>query len=151
MTEPLLHSRSAANAVYFTIAWLRPIGDSPLQFGSKRWSAGAPLPYWMPTRITGGSTILTDYPVVRIHTVADSETAVHEAMDRANARMRILDEDPLVDVQMDDGSTANCLWAEMIEGPRPDPMPYSSVMSTDPAAAAVSRLVSTWTLAIPLV
>ncbi|MCH2222770.1 MAG: hypothetical protein MK097_20960, partial [Dechloromonas sp.] len=69
----------------------------------------------------------------------------------AKAGLGIFDEDPLAEVKMDDGSTANCLWADMIEGPRPDPSPYSSVMATAPAAAAVSRLVSTWALAIPLV
>lgn len=151
MSSPLLYPRKPANAVEFVIAWLRPIGDSPLQFGVKRWSTGAPLPYWTPTRVAGGATILSDYPVVRIHTVAANETDCKRAMDRANDRMRILADDPLTEVLLDDDTIANCEWAEMTEGPRPDPAPYSSVMATDPASAAVSRLVSTWALGIPLV
>ena len=150
MTEPLLHPRKPANAVAFVIAWLRPIGTSPLQFGSKRWSTELPLPYWMPTRVAGGGNIVSDYPVVRIHCVAATESECQRAMDRANDRMRILDEYPLTDVLMDDGSTANCEFAEMTEGPRPDPPPYSSLIATDAASAVVSRLVSTWSLGIPL-
>ncbi len=144
MSSPLLYPRKPANAVEFVIAWLRPIGDSPLQFGVKRWSTGAPLPHWMPTRVTGGSTILTDYPVVRIHTFAATDTDCKRAMDRANDRMRILNEDPLTDVLLDDDSIANCEWAEMTEGPQ-------QVITTTTASAAVSRLVSTWALGIPLV
>lgn len=148
MSSPLLHPRKPANAVAFVIAWLRPIGDSPLQFGSKRWSVAAPLPYWMPTRVTGPATVLTDYPVVRIHTTAATETECHYAMGRAIDRMYVLADDPLTDVLMDDGSIANCEWAEMTEGPRPDP---TSAMASDPTSAAVSRLVCTWALGIPLV
>lgn len=137
------------NAVAFVLAWLLPAAASPLNLGSKRWSTGAPLPYWMVHRVTGADDLISDFPVVRVHTIAATETECQREMDRVNARMRVLVDDPLTDVLMPDGSIANCDWCEIPEGPRPDPPPYSSVLATDPAAAVVSRLVTEYQLGLP--
>lgn len=151
MTQPVLYERQPPNATAFVLAWLRPIAASPLHLGSKRWAAGAPLPYWMVNRVTGGNDFISDFPVIRLHTIAETETECQREMDRANNRMMALVVDPLLEVVMADGSVANCQWVETLEGPRPDPPPRSSVMGTDPASAAVARLVTTYQLGLPFV
>lgn len=139
--------RAAPNATAFVLAHLLPAADSVLNLGAKRWTAGGPLPYWMVNRVTGGNDFVSDLPVVRIHTIAASETECQHWMGIADQRMMLLVEDPLYEVVMTDG-VANCEFAECQEGPRTDPPPYSSVANTDPASAVVSRLASTWALGL---
>lgn len=147
MSSPAL-GRVAPNATAFVIAHLLPAATSPAHLGSKRWSTQAPLPYWMINRVTGGNDFVSDLPVVRLHTIAASETECQHWMAKADARMMVLVEDPLFEIEMADGSIASCEFAECVEGPRTDPPPYSSVLNTDQASSVVSRLVSTWALGL---
>lgn len=139
MTEPLLYDKAPPNSVAFVLAWLLPLVDSPLKVGSKRWATGGPLPYRMVNRITGSDDLITDYPVISVHTFAATETDAQREADKTHRRMLLLADDPLLDITMADASLANCEWLETLEGPHPEP--YS-------AESVVTRLVARYQLGL---
>lgn len=139
MPATLLYDKAPPNSVAFVLAWLRPLVVDPTKLGSKRWVAGGPLPYRMVNRIAGADDLITDYPVVSVHTFAGTETDAQREADNTHRRMLMLADDPLLDVVMADASLANCEWLETLEGPRPEP--YS-------AESVVTRLVARYQLGL---
>lgn len=134
-----LHDEAPPNAEAFVIAWLLPLAGGYDKIGSKMWAAGMPKPYFMVRRITGGTDLITDYPLMRVHTFAASYTeASHKAWD-AHRRMLMLANDPLLDVTMPDGSLANCEWLCADEGPHEEPYAAESV---------VTRFIAEYTLGL---
>lgn len=135
-----LHDEAPPNAELFVIAWLTPLAGAPNKIGPKRWAAGMPFPYFMVRRITGGTDLITDYPVMRVHTFAATYTAASESAWDAHRRMLLLANDPLRDVTMPDGTLANCEWlCADDEGPHEEPYGAESV---------VTRFVAEYTLGL---
>lgn len=125
-----LHDQAPPNAEAFMMAWLMPLAGAPNKIGPKRWASGMPMPYFMVRRITGGTDLITDTPLMRVHTFAASYTEASNKAWDAHRRVLMLAEDPLLDVVMPDGSTANCEWLDAdTEGPHEEPYGAESVVT----------------------
>ena len=97
----------------FTIAWLAPLGPA----GAER-PAGAALPYRMVNRITGADDLISDDPVISVHTFGASRAAAKTAAKITHRRMLLLAYDPMNDVTLAGSVLANCEYLETVEGPR---------------------------------
>lgn len=140
MSAPLLYDKAPPNSVAFMLAWLLPISATfPLTFpivfdpntmglGAKRWEAGMPLPYRMVRVIPGPSDLITAYFRAVIHTFASTYTQAAREADKTDRRMNVLAVDPLSDITMLDGSTANCQSMSTARGPREEPYGAESVV-----------------------
>jgi hypothetical protein len=125
------------NSVAFVLAWLKPLG--PL--GSKRWSAGEPLPYRMVNRVGGTGDLFSDDPLISVHTFAGSETDAAREADITHRRLLVLMNEPLTDVVMADGQLANLEYLEITEGPRRE----------DYADTSITRYVARYRLGLHFV
>jgi hypothetical protein len=124
VTVPLYSA--APNAEAFVRAWLLPLATDPALVGSARWQAGMGLPYRSVTRLGGPSTLISDFPVVRVHTFAATYTDASREADRTHRRMLLLARD-LGDVTVA-LATANCSSVEMLTAPREEPYGAESVV-----------------------
>ncbi len=123
MTAELLDVRTP-RAVQFVLAWLLPIGPSPDAFGITR-AEGAPLPFRMVNLIYSTDDENEGYSRARVsvHTFAesvdgvDADTMASREADTTHRRMLYLARYPSTDVQMLDGSLANCEFVETVEEP----------------------------------
>jgi hypothetical protein len=133
-----LYGSAPPNSVSFVLAWLLPLAGDPENLGSKRWEAGAPLPYRMVRLIDGADDQISAYPIIRVHTFAADYTTASREADATHRRMLVLADDPLTDVAMPDGSTANCEW---LTAKLPHEEPYAS-------SAVVSRFVAEYRMGL---
>lgn len=137
-----LYDKAPPNSQAFYLAWLLPLTgiDLPvtapftvdpdtLAIGAKRWQAGMPLPYRMIRVIPGGNDLITSYAKIRVHTFHETYTQASHEADRSHLRMMLLADDPLLDVLMFDGSTANCASLSCCEESHEEPYTASSVVT----------------------
>lgn len=105
-----LFDQDAPAAVPFLLAWLAPLGPC----GEKRYAAGDPLPYRMVERIGGADDLcmLSDDPLMRVHTFAGSVTLAIREEKITHRRMMLLGFDITNTVEMADGSLANVQYLE---------------------------------------
>ena len=136
MSAPL-HDEAPPNSEVFVIAWLLPLAGAG-GVGSKLWTAGMPKPYRAVRRVTGADDLISDYPVMRVHTFAATYSLAATEADKTHRRMLLLAEDPLSDVSIG-SATANCEWLKTDEGPREEP--YG-------AESAVIRFVAEYCLGL---
>lgn len=133
-----LYGSAPPNSVAFVLAWLLPLAGSPTNLGSKRWVAGGPLPYRMVRLIDGTDDQISANSIIRVHTLAPDYTTASREADVTHRRMLVLADDPLTDVAMPDGSTANCEW---LTAKLPHEEPYAS-------SAVVSRFVAEYRIGL---
>lgn len=118
---------AAPDAESYVLAWLYPLAvqNAPAGvpaekcLGSRRWIAGAPMPYYQVKHITGPDNAydFSAQPVVSIHVFTGDYTQTARLAHELHRRMRVLIQDPTTDVVMADSSIVNAEWVETVEIP----------------------------------
>lgn len=125
-----LYGQAPPNPQAFILAHLLPLSDGDTdKLGAKRWQAGMPVPYRMVCIIPGPSDLVAAYCKVRLHTFHTDYTDCSHAADVGHRRMLVLADDPLFDVPMADGATANCTALDVTEEPHEEPYAAESVVT----------------------
>jgi hypothetical protein len=126
-----LYGYAPPNSVAFVIAHLLPLAQTTSpedSVAARRWSTGMALPYRAVTRVAGTDDQISDFPVIRVHTFARDYTSAAREADRTHRRMLVLADDPLYDVTMPGGITANCASLTVLSGPREEDYAAESVV-----------------------
>lgn len=116
---------SAPNVESYLLAWLLPLAaqNAPAGtpatacLGSRRWMAGAALPYYQVKRITGADDEyeFADKPTVSVHVFGPDYTTAARLADECHKRIRVLIDDPSTDVTVG-AATVNAEYVQTVEG-----------------------------------
>jgi hypothetical protein len=94
------------------VAWLAPLGPVSVER-----PAGAPLPFRMVNRVAGANAdLISDDPVVSVHTFAATRTAAKTEARITHRRMMVLANNPMINIVMPSG-TGNVEYLETFESP----------------------------------